>query len=87
VPEPAHLKRFNRTLESVRSITDPMQRLDAVRQIREALDELEVAAARDARAADATWAEIGSLYGLTKQGAQQRFRRKKDAPDGSVNGQ
>ena len=27
-----------------------------------------------ARQAGLTWAEIGAIYGLTKQGAQQRFR-------------
>ena len=33
-----------------------------------------------ARKAGATWIEIGACYGLTKQGAQQRFRavRNKD---------
>jgi hypothetical protein len=29
----------------------------------------------DARAAGVTWIDIGALFGLSKQGAQQRFRR------------
>jgi hypothetical protein len=46
----------------------------AERRLREAAEALEAAQVRAARKADATWNEIGALYGLTKQGAQQRFR-------------
>jgi hypothetical protein len=52
----------------------PMGRLDAARRLREAAEELEVAQVEAARKAGATWIEIGACYGLTKQGAQQRFR-------------
>jgi hypothetical protein len=31
----------------------------------------------DARAAEVTWIDTAALYGLSKQGAQQRFRRRK----------
>ena len=48
--------------------------LDAARRLREAADELEAAQVEAARKAGATWIEIGACYGLTKQGAQQRFR-------------
>ena len=58
----------------------PMSRLDAARRLREAAEELETAQVEAARKAGATWIEIGACYGLTKQGAQQRFRavRNKD---------
>ena len=49
--------------------------LDAARLAREAADLAENAAVRDARRAGASWSRIGELYGLTKQGAQQRFKR------------
>ena len=52
----------------------PMGRLDAARRLREAAEELEAAQVEAARKAGATWLEIGACYGLTKQGAQQRFR-------------
>jgi hypothetical protein len=52
----------------------PMSRLDAARRLREAAEELEAAQVEAARKAGATWLEIGACYGLTKQGAQQRFR-------------
>ena len=42
--------------------------------VREAAEELEAAQVEAARKAGATWIEIGACYGLTKQGAQQRFR-------------
>ena len=37
-------------------------------------DLLEAAEVVAARKAGVTWTEIGACYGLTKQGAQQRFR-------------
>jgi hypothetical protein len=51
-----------------------MGRLEAARRLREAAEELEAAQVEAARKAGATWIEIGACYGLTKQGAQQRFR-------------
>jgi hypothetical protein len=58
--------------------TDALDRLDAARRAREAAEELEAAAIHAARKAGATWSSIGDLYGLTKQGAQQRFRPAAD---------
>lgn len=52
----------------------PISRLEAARQLREAAEELEAAQVAAARKAGVTWTEIGACYGLTKQGAQQRFR-------------
>ena len=55
--------------------------LAAARQTREAAEANEQQTLRAARAAGASWARIGELYGLTKQGAQQRFKRcAKPAP-------
>ncbi|HJE50711.1 MAG TPA: hypothetical protein K8V15_01805 [Tessaracoccus flavescens] len=49
--------------------------LAAAKQIREAAESDEFAAIQAARSAGASWSRIGELYGLTKQGAQQRFKR------------
>lgn len=68
------LKRLGVALEELRQEDDPLRRLDLVRRVREAADELEASHVEAARTAGATWAEIGAVYGLTKQGAQQRFR-------------
>ncbi|GAA2748601.1 helix-turn-helix domain-containing protein [Amnibacterium kyonggiense] len=67
-------KRFERGVEALRQIPDPLRRLDAVRAAREELESLEAEAVRSARSEGATWKAIGALYGLSKQGAQQRFR-------------
>lgn len=56
------------------SATEPLAHLDAVRRLRESADALERHLVREARAAGVSWSRIGALYGLTKQGAQQRFR-------------
>ena len=67
-------KRILAALGAFDAADGPVSRLDAARRLREAADELEAAQVEAARKAGATWIEIGACYGLTKQGAQQRFR-------------
>ena len=66
-------KRILAALGAFDAADGPISRLDAARRLREAADELEAAQVEAARKAGATWIEIGACYGLTKQGAQQRF--------------
>jgi hypothetical protein len=68
------VKRILAALSALDVAAGPMSRLDAARRLREAAEELEAAQVEAARKAGATWNEIGACYGLTKQGAQQRFR-------------
>jgi hypothetical protein len=68
------VKRIVTALGALENADQPMSRLDAARRLREAAEELEAAQVEAARKAGATWMEIGAIYGLTKQGAQQRFR-------------
>jgi hypothetical protein len=68
------LRRITAALGALDVADGPMSRLDAARRLREAAEELEVAEVAAARKAGVTWIEIGACYGLTKQGAQQRFR-------------
>lgn len=72
--------RIKASLRAYQEARDPLDRLDLSRRIRESAEELEAAAIVDARGNGATWRDIGSLYGLTKQGAQQRFRTAEVAP-------
>lgn len=58
----------------------PLPRLAAAREVRRLAEELELRAIADARAERASWAKIGTIYGLTKQGAQQRFGDRLPAP-------
>ncbi len=78
--EPAVPKRIAKALASLADVPDPMARLDAVRRVREAVERLEQEAAGAARADGATWKRIGELYGVSKQAAQQRFRRPSPPP-------
>ena len=68
------LRRITAALGALDIADGPISRLDAARRLREAAEELEAAQVEAARKAGATWIEIGACYGLTKQGAQQRFR-------------
>jgi hypothetical protein len=66
-------KRVQQALDAVLTAADPMITLQAARSLREAAEDLEIAAVHDLRRTGITWTQIGALYGMTKQGAQQRF--------------
>jgi hypothetical protein len=68
------VKRILAALGALDAADGPLSRLQAAQRLREAAEELEAAQVEAARKAGATWIEIGACYGLTKQGAQQRFR-------------
>jgi hypothetical protein len=68
------VERILAALSALDVAGSPIGRLDAARRLREAAEELEAAQVKAARKAGTTWNEIGTCYGLTKQGAQQRFR-------------
>jgi hypothetical protein len=72
------VRRITTALGALDVAAEPMSRLDAARRLREAAEELETAQVEAARKSGATWNEIGACYGLTKQGAQQRFRAARD---------
>jgi hypothetical protein len=76
VPRATPLRQFTKVLASFGEVADPLARLDAVRRAREDLEALEARTVAAARADGATWGEIGALYGVSKQAAQQRFRLK-----------
>jgi len=68
------VRRIAAALGALDVADGPINQLEAARRLREAAEELEAAQVEAARKAGATWNEIGACYGLTKQGAQQRFR-------------
>src|SRR5215472_2435000 len=76
------VKRIFAALSALDAADGPISRLDAARRLREAAEELEAAQVDAARKAGATWSEIGACYGLTKQGAQQRFRAARNQAKG-----
>ncbi len=79
VASKSHVKRILAALGAFDVADGPISRLQAARSLREAAEELEAAQVEAARKAGATWIEIGACYGLTKQGAQQRFRAARNA--------
>ena len=78
MPPKSPVKRITAALGAFDVADGPISRLEAARLLREAAEELEAAQVEAARKAGATWNEIGACYGLTKQGAQQRFRAARD---------
>jgi ATPase subunit of ABC transporter with duplicated ATPase domains len=78
------VKRISAALGALDVADGPMDRLEAARRLREAAEELEAAQVEAARKAGATWIEIGACYGLTKQGAQQRFRAARNQAKAAV---
>jgi hypothetical protein len=71
-------KAAAKTLTQLTGTADPLERLRLVTQLRGLVEALEHDAVELARESGATWKQIGAVNGLTKQAAQQRFRR--DAP-------
>ena len=80
------VKRISAALGALDVADGPMSRLEAARRLREAAEELEAAQVEAARKAGATWIEIGACYGLTKQGAQQRFRAARNQAKAAARG-
>ena len=74
--------RIQRALRAHQTAEDPLAALDAARVLREEAERLERRAVEGVRAAGTSWSKIGGLYGLTKQGAQQRFRKGPPAAPG-----
>jgi hypothetical protein len=52
----------------------PLAALQAIAELRPQLAELEQAAVRTAREKGATWEEVATALGITRQAAQMRFR-------------
>src|SRR4051794_28100214 len=60
---------------AVETITTPLERLAALRSLKDALTELEHATVEEARTQRRTWNEIATALQISKQGAQQRHSR------------
>ena len=74
-PDELRRKLIESLLAFERADTE-LDQLAAAREARELADALEFVGIRRARDARVSWAKIGVVYGLTKQGAQQRFGEK-----------
>lgn len=58
------------------AVGDPEAALAAARALRESAEKFERQQIAASRRAGLSWTRIGVLYGLTKQGAQQRFKKE-----------
>ncbi len=67
-------QRLRKDLEALADAPNALAALDAGRRLRERAEEIERDLVLAARTAGVSWAKIGKLYGMSKQGAQQRFR-------------
>ena len=74
MPTKDPLSRIKAALRAHQGAADPLEKLRLSQRIREAAEELEVEDIQQARDNGATWRDIGACYGLSKQGAQQRFK-------------
>lgn len=73
-------RRVAKALTALAALPDPLERLETIHDTRVALERLAQEAVDEARASGATWKQIGALYGISKQAAQQRFRRPASPP-------
>jgi len=72
------LRHAREALSALETAPDALGSLDAARQLRERSEELEREWVEAARKAGFSWSRIGALYGMSKQGAQQRFGPPRD---------
>lgn len=70
MPDPASPASLLRT---ARTDHDALNRLRAIRQLLEAVNQLTVDAVRLARQQDRSWTQIGEALGITRQSAHSRF--------------
>jgi len=68
-------RELENAVKAFRTADDPLDALAATRRMREALETIERDLVDAARADGASWSAIGKAAALTKQGAQQRFKR------------
>lgn len=84
---PVALEDLSRAVEGRASGGAPLVRLRAAVETADELhelgDELVDRFIRDARASGSSWAEIGSVLGVSKQAAQQRFAAQRAFPTGA----
>ena len=66
-----------KALRALDAAKDPAARVAAVRRLAAEVAELEARIVAEARDAGLTWTEIGALYDMTKQAAQQRFKARR----------
>lgn len=79
------VKQVHEALEALEQAGTSLEALDAARRLNESAAALERERVEAARKDGHSWSQIGALYGMTKQGAQQRFnaeraRRKRKPP-------
>src|SRR5207249_8909934 len=79
----AGTKRLLRAFEGWQKAKDPLARLKAAHRVVELARQFESATLREARRTGARWEDIGAVYGMSKQGAQQRFGRSARRSGGS----
>ncbi|MGD9986629.1 hypothetical protein [Pseudonocardia sp.] len=64
------------TLDVIDGSSDHIERLGAAHLLRQLAEQLERDVVDEARASGARWADIGEVYGTSKQSVQQRFANR-----------
>jgi hypothetical protein len=78
--EPVNLHHMGEQVQAlarrVRDVRDPLDALEAVRELRRELDGLEEEYVRAALVGGASWDTIGSALGVSRQAAHRRLARR-----------
>ena len=77
---PSRFRDLERALAATKAAEPGLPTLQAAHDLRRLAERLERAEVARARAEGLSWSKIGSVYGLSKQGAQQRFRDQLEDP-------
>jgi len=66
-------RAIQKLVEEAAIAADPLERLVPIVRLKDRSQELLIQAVGEARAAGATWTQIGDLLGVSKQAVLQRF--------------
>ncbi|NLT31002.1 MAG: hypothetical protein GXX86_11205 [Propionibacterium sp.] len=73
------IDKLSAACAQLQQAADPLAAVDLAQQIGTLADKVQHDAVRAARQQGVSWSKIGAVFGLSKQGAQQRFGKHKHA--------
>lgn len=72
------ISKLSAACTELQQSADPLVAVEIAQQIAALSERVQYDAVRNARHEGVSWSKIGGVFGLSKQGAQQRFGKHKD---------
>ncbi|MGJ3508831.1 hypothetical protein [Enemella sp. A6] len=76
------INKLTAACDDFQQAADPLAAVEIAQQVGSLAEKVQHEAVRAARQQGVSWSKIGAVFGLSKQGAQQRFGKHKNADAG-----